>query len=87
MCALGTIVLIGYSFMLMYVHTAMYMNIMLIIMFNIDLDLEQQSSTRRKRGRVKDSTDDGKASTCVIRLTLLPLIDLNSQYGIYIFKH
>ena len=58
-------------------------------MFNIpiDLDLEQHSSTRRKRARVEDSTDDGKASTCVIRLTLLSLIDLNSQNGIYIFKH
>ena len=30
-------------------------------MFNIDLDLKQQSSNRRKRARVEDSTDDGKA--------------------------
>ena len=30
-------------------------------MFNIDLDLKQQSSNRRERARVEDSTDDGKS--------------------------
>ena len=28
---------------------------------HVDLDLEQHSSNRRKRARVKDSTDYGKA--------------------------
>ena len=34
-------------------------------MFNIDLELKQQSSNRRKIARVEDSTDDGKAQIFV----------------------